>query len=522
MKARRRAQPGFAPLSMKSFTFRQRISFGFAAVISVTLILGIVSFNRFLAVSAAGEYLATDPMPGTIAIIKISSAFKENMLWVQKHIDAQNKPAISAAIEQNKQAIDQLLADYEATMTADEDRAMFAIFKQARADFVTEFRAVVALSNEAKTAKALAAIEERVAPAYEKLNVILAKLVDYNQSNLHAGVAQVQRASAIGKQTILVGLTAAVFVAGLITWLLVRSTNKILTVLASELTANAEQSAAAASQVASASQTLAAGSSEQAASLEETSSALEELNSITKHNAENAEMAKTATNQTRQSADGGAQQVNTMTTAMASIQAASHEITKILKTIDEIAFQTNILALNAAVEAARAGEAGMGFAVVAEEVRALAQRCATAARETATKIDASVERSQQGVQISAEVAKYFATIQQQILQLDQIVGEIATASREQSQGINQVSVAVSQMDKVTQSNAAGAEETASAAEELSSQSEMMRGSVMRLHELVDGVHAGNLENARFTAPAFAPSPSPQPTLHHPSPASARH
>jgi methyl-accepting chemotaxis protein len=271
-----------------------------------------------------------------------------------------------------------------------------------------------------------------------------------------------------------------------LTIVLVRTTNKILRSLAAEISANAEQSASAATQVSSASQTLAAGSSEQAASLEETSSSLEELNSITKRNADSADAAKAATHQARLSADGGAQQMNTMTTAMDSIQAASQEVTKILKTIDEIAFQTNILALNAAVEAARAGEAGMGFAVVAEEVRALAQRCAAAARETAIKIEDSVARSQQGVQISSDVAKYFATIQQQILQLDNIVGEIATASREQSQGINQVSTAVSQMDKVTQANAAGAEETASAAEELSSQAEMMRAAVGNLRKLVDG------------------------------------
>ena len=166
-----------------------------------------------------------------------------------------------------------------------------------------------------------------------------------------------------------------------------------------------------------------------------------------------------------------------MQQAMEAIKAASQDITKILKTIDEIAVQTNILALNAAVEAARAGEAGAGFAVVAEEVRGLAQRCAAAAKETAVKIDDSVNKSEQGVQLSAQVAKSFHVIQEQILHLDQLVAEIATASSEQSQGIGQVTSAVAEMDKVTQANAASAEETAAASTELSGQAKNLNDTI---------------------------------------------
>ena len=266
-----------------------------------------------------------------------------------------------------------------------------------------------------------------------------------------------------------------------------RSIGKILTGITHNLSTGADQTAASAGQVSAASQSLAEGSSEQAASLEETSSSLEELTSMTKRNAENAQQAKTSAGQARSSADAGAEQMKAMQGAMEAIKTASEEITKILKTIDEIAFQTNILALNAAVEAARAGEAGMGFAVVAEEVRALAQRCAAAARETAGKIDDSVAKSQHGVQLSSEVAKSFESIQQQVRQLDQLVGEIASASHEQSQGIGQVTTAVSQMDKVTQANAGNAEETAAAAEELNAQSIALKGAVGSLEQLVGGV-----------------------------------
>ena len=154
--------------------------------------------------------------------------------------------------------------------------------------------------------------------------------------------------------------------------------------------------------------------------------------------------------------------MQTMAVAMNDIKGSSDEVAKIIKTIDEIAFQTNILALNAAVEAARAGEAGMGFAVVADEVRNLAQRAAPAAKETSGKIETAVTKTTQGVQISAKVAQSLQEIVAKVRQVDELAAEVAAASREQSQGIEQVNTAVTQMDKVTQSSAATAEESASA------------------------------------------------------------
>ncbi|HVU23759.1 MAG TPA: methyl-accepting chemotaxis protein [Opitutus sp.] len=265
-----------------------------------------------------------------------------------------------------------------------------------------------------------------------------------------------------------------------------RSTNTILLGIVGPLDDSAGYTARASAELATASQTLASGSSEQAAALEETSASLEELSSMTRRNADNARQVKQLAGEARASASAGSGHMQAMNTAMVAIKTSSEDIAKITKTIDEIAFQTNILALNAAVEAARAGEAGLGFAVVAEEVRALAQRSATAAKETAAKIEDSVVKSQQGVRITGEVARSFETIQSQISRLDELVGEIATASTEQDQGIGQVTTAVSQMDKVTQTNAAGAEETAAAAEELSTQSVTLGDSVRALRRLVGG------------------------------------
>ncbi len=247
-----------------------------------------------------------------------------------------------------------------------------------------------------------------------------------------------------------------------------------------------EHVAAATGQVSSASNTLADGATQQAAALEEIAASIEEMSSMTKRNANHAQNARSVALQTRQLTDAGAGRMQAMQTSMNEIHAASKDITKILKTIDEIAFQTNILALNAAVEAARAGEAGMGFAVVADEVRSLAQRCAAAAKETAHKIEDSVTKSQQGASLSGEVATGFASIQEQIRTLDGLVNEIATASREQSEGITQVNSAVSAMDKTTQSNAATAEESASSAVELDREATSLSTTVAELLRLVGG------------------------------------
>ena len=284
---------------------------------------------------------------------------------------------------------------------------------------------------------------------------------------------------------IMAGTVALCLVGAAVLWgLLSRSITRPIKAVADTLAAGSEQTAYAAGQISAASHSLAEGASEQAASLEETSSSLEEMASMTQKNAEHAQTAKDLAQQTRQAADIGAADMQLMSQAMEAIKGSSSDISKIIKTIDEIAFQTNILALNAAVEAARAGQAGAGFAVVADEVRNLAQRSAQAARETADKIEDAIQKTQQGVQISAKVSLGLQGIVVKVRQVDELIAKVATASREQSQGVEQVNSAVSQMDKVTQTNAANAEECASAATELSAQSSSLKDTVESLSTLV--------------------------------------
>jgi len=352
--------------------------------------------------------------------------------------------------------------------------------------------AFVALANQAHSE--VSEIESQldhqllvvVLEAQRKADASIDKLLQYNATQVaedsrHA-IALCEFYKGMALVVTLMGLGGGVVLA----WLISRSITKPINEVAAILYAGADQTSSAAGEVTSASQSLAQGSSEQAASIEETSATMEEMTSMTKHNVETAHKANQLAKLARAAAEKGGADVQSMSAAMGAINASSTDIAKIIKTIDEIAFQTNILALNAAVEAARAGEAGAGFAVVAEEVRTLAQRCAQAAKETSAEIESAISKTAHGVEISERVAHALVDIVSQSRQVDELVAEMTSAAAEQSQSISQVGTTMVELDRVTQNNAASAEETAAAAEQLHAQALSIHDAIEQLMQLVSG------------------------------------
>jgi methyl-accepting chemotaxis protein len=282
--------------------------------------------------------------------------------------------------------------------------------------------------------------------------------------------------------TCVTGALAILLGVGLAAWM-ITALERQLTATVSELSEGAEQIASAASQVSSSSQSLAHGSSEQAASLEETSASTEQINSMARKNTDNARVMTGLVTESQQEFVETNRHLGEMVTAMDEINNASAKISKIIKVIDEISFQTNILALNAAVEAARAGEAGMGFAVVAGEVRNLAQRCAVAAKDTSALIEDSVAKAASGKTKLENVAISLERITEKFSQVKTRADEVGHGSREQADGIGHIGKAIARMEQVTQSAAANAQQSASSAEQLNAQSEALRDVVVRLRSM---------------------------------------
>ncbi len=490
-----------------------------AAVTGIVGVFGIYTMNKINAQSENMYYNNLVPSQKLASIHaamediranQLLAVYERNPATLQTRLDA-----IDAAVESDNA----LLKEYEATISDEENRTLYTTLTNSLADYRELRNANLELVKAQKYDEALAGLDA-VSKARQTVDEDLEALINYNTTQAEAvltqNTAQFRTQSIMMIIFIVVGIGLAVglglLVANMISTPLrrmvdaaeeiaggnldvdvkidsrdevgelgtafVKMTDHINEIM-TNIDSAAEQVAAGSKQIADSSMGLSQGATEQASSIEELTASIEEISAQTRLNADSAGEANALAELTRTNAVEGNNEMKRMLKSMEEINESSTNISKIIKVIDEIAFQTNILALNAAVEAARARQHGKGFAVVAEEVRNLAARSADAAKETTRMIEGSIKKVDDGTKIATTTAAALNQIVDDVAKVSEIVENIAIASNEQAIGISQINQGIMQVSEVVQMNSATSEESAAASEELSSQAELLREQAAR-------------------------------------------
>ncbi|MYM38779.1 methyl-accepting chemotaxis protein [Duganella qianjiadongensis] len=520
-------------MNFRNLAIGKKLGLSFAIVIGMLIIVAALAYLRVSGLSDDLHLINQDRYPKTVLVHTVKDELNEqalnmrNLLLMDKPEDVEKE---YASIAKNTRVITETLSKLDKVLTSEKGVAQLRALEESRRKYLAARTTFLDNTRQGQRDAALHNLLDEVRPILQVYTTQLDGLIAYQEELMTASGQQSQAQAqqtivliaAIALAACLIAVTLAVLTTRTITTPLhqavdvarqvadgdltmlirvdtaeetgqmlgaLRDMNSALTRIVDEVRTGADNIATASGQIASGNLDLAARTEQQAGSLEETASAMEQLTATVKHNADNARQANQLAVSASDIAVKGGSVVAQVVQTMGEINSSSHRIVDIINVIDSIAFQTNILALNAAVEAARAGEQGRGFAVVATEVRSLAQRSAAAAKEIKQLIDDSVGKVESGSRLVNEAGDTMNVIVDSIRSVADIMGEITTASAEQTQGIEQINQAIVEMDHATQQNAALVEEAASAASALQEQS----------HRLVDVVDVFKLA-VTFGAP----------------------
>jgi methyl-accepting chemotaxis protein/methyl-accepting chemotaxis protein-1 (serine sensor receptor) len=484
-------------------TLAKKLGLCFAATSALTAILGV---SAWLGISAV-----TRELDESVHLVAKKVALANDLKYSLLTMRFSDRGILLFASnngEEKKNLNVQLLDATERRFTDDAGQMRPLLTTAKEQDLLDQALASIQLWEQAQTTEytMVSATKYSEAIQYDMANLVapgttalaaLQQLGDMQQGYYDQAVAHADSVASTSRILVITLLTLSICL-GLIAGTVLRQSTHTLIQIAEEMGRGADQVAASAGQVSLSSQTLASGSSQQAAAIEETSASSEQINAMARKNAACSHTMATLVEQSQQMHQQANRELDEMVHSMDEINQSSGKISKIIKVIDEIAFQTNILALNAAVEAARAGEAGMGFAVVAEEVRNLAQRSAQAAQDTASLIAESIDRSNGGKAKVDQMAIAIRAITADSGKIKTLVDEVTQGSEEQSKGLDQIARAIGQMEQVTQSTAASAEQSAAAAEQLNAQSESMKEAVAQMNAMVvgRGAHSSEADSGR--------------------------
>jgi methyl-accepting chemotaxis protein len=469
---------------------RTKLLAGFIAVAVIGGFIGIFGLINLRNLDNADTFMfekAATPLGYVARIVEYIQRARVNLYKIVLADSPEVIEEYANKVNDYMKIVDENIEKYRDTYINDDDRRSWENYIETKKAFTSYFEKIITLARNNMRTDAIALLDGKASEASDITNEALDKIINLNVEGAKT-ISEGNTDLANQTSMIMIAITVIGFIISIILaiWLGVYVISKPLMRISETLKNGSGQIATASNQLSSSSQEIANGATEQASSIEETTSSMEELASMVKQNVTNAQEASNLAEKASINSKDGYAQMEKMLESMTEINKSSDQIKKIIKVIDDIAFQTNILALNAAVEAARAGEAGMGFAVVADEVKNLANRSAEAAKETSSMIEDSIKRTESGVQIASKLAEVFKEILSTVQKVTEMTREVETASKQQDSGINQVNRVIVQFDEVVQANASSAEETASSAEELLAQVENLNDIVKQLVLLVSG------------------------------------